>query len=384
VFFTVILSLIVLSVGACTNPEPAPPDLPEPLPEVDWQKIAYDFVGNSPTFLFDGIEGTLKLVDTIELSSPDSFTYIYQFDSSHAGYGDRKDQVLAQVITPHEALITVENGDITHAAMDNTWDMLYQEELSEVADSKTQEAKDKKLLEDIKWVLESYGEQESLKTIIEGTRITATFDGAEGRVNGSAGCNNYFGEYRIVKNNLSIPLVGNTEMYCMEPEGRMEQETQYLKLLNSAESYEVSDNKLRIYAGSQVLVYASEDVTEISEQGASFEFSCDSFIENNHISLSYSPEIEIGDSITVTLCSNPTTGFRWSESAEISNQSVLEQISHGYTAPEDENIVGGAGKETWTFRGIERGMASISIEYSRPWEGGEQGEWTFSITVKVK
>ena len=110
-------------------------------------------------------------------------------------------------------------------------------------------------IEDTTWVLESYGEQENLQVVLAGTEITATFESAEGQVKGSVGCNSYFGSYEVSNSNLSIFQIGNTEMYCMEPEGVMEQETQYLRLISAAESYEVREGKLRIIAGSQLLVF---------------------------------------------------------------------------------------------------------------------------------
>ncbi|MFC1932468.1 META domain-containing protein [Chloroflexota bacterium] len=114
-------------------------------------------------------------------------------------------------------------------------------------------------LEDKTWLLESYGEHDSLQEVLANTGVTAIFESAEGRVHGSAGCNSYSGDYQVSKNELSIPLIANTEMYCLEPEGVMEQETQYLKILQIAESYEVSDGMLRITAGSQVLVFSAEE-----------------------------------------------------------------------------------------------------------------------------
>ena len=111
------------------------------------------------------------------------------------------------------------------------------------------------VIEDIKWVLDSYGEPENLKTVLDGTEITATFDSARKRVSGSAGCNSYFGDYQIGDNKLTFLVIGHTEMYCLEPEGVMEQETQYLRLLSAAESYEIIDGKLQIVAGSQLLIF---------------------------------------------------------------------------------------------------------------------------------
>ncbi len=114
-------------------------------------------------------------------------------------------------------------------------------------------------LEDITWLLESYGEPESLQTVLEGTEITAVFDSAEGQIHGSAGANNYFGNYQISKNRLSIQEMAWTEMYRLDPEGVMEQEKYYLKTLLAAETYEIRDSKLQITSGNQVLNFRSSE-----------------------------------------------------------------------------------------------------------------------------
>jgi len=114
----------------------------------------------------------------------------------------------------------------------------------------------------------------------------------------------------------------------------------------------------------------------------SVEVSCDDFMKLQHIS--QEAEVAVDDSFTVTLCSNPSTGFLWSESAQISDQTVLQQADHKFVPPEDQELVGAGGEEVWTFRALNKGESTISMEYSRPWEGGEKGAWTFNLTVVVK
>jgi len=114
----------------------------------------------------------------------------------------------------------------------------------------------------------------------------------------------------------------------------------------------------------------------------SVDVSCDDFMKQNHIS--QEAEVAVDGSLTVTLCSNPTTGFQWVESAQISDQTVLQQTDHKFVPPEEAGIVGAAGQEIWTFQTLKKGTSTISMEYSRPWEGGEKGEWTFVLTVTVK
>ena len=114
---------------------------------------------------------------------------------------------------------------------------------------------------------------------------------------------------------------------------------------------------------------------------ASVEVSCDDFMKQQNISKQV--EVAVGGSVTVTLCSNPTTGFVWSETAQISAPTVLQQASHNFVAPE-EGLVGAPGQEVWTFQALKKGTSTVSMEYSRPCEGGEKGEWTFALTVTVK
>ena len=115
------------------------------------------------------------------------------------------------------------------------------------------------MLEDTAWVLESYGEPGNLKAVIADTEITAEFASAEETVKGSAGCNSYFGSYELKGSQLSIPgPIGVTEMYCMEPKGVMDQEQEYLAVLQLAESYEIDGDELQINCGSQVLIFKSD------------------------------------------------------------------------------------------------------------------------------
>ena len=117
---------------------------------------------------------------------------------------------------------------------------------------------------------------------------------------------------------------------------------------------------------------------------ASIEVSCDDFYKQANISKEV--QVPVDGSLTVTLCSNPTTGFQWSEEAQISDSGVLKQEVHEFIGPESEPPPppGTPGQEIWTFKALKKGTSTVSMEYSRPWEGGEKGEWTFVLTVVVK
>ena len=93
------------------------------------REIAEEFVRNSSTFTYDGMEESLELAETLYPDIENAWTFVYRFESRHAGYGERTGQMLAQVITPHEAVITVEQGKIKTAVMDEKWDMINQKML---------------------------------------------------------------------------------------------------------------------------------------------------------------------------------------------------------------------------------------------------------------
>jgi predicted secreted protein len=117
-------------------------------------------------------------------------------------------------------------------------------------------------------------------------------------------------------------------------------------------------------------------------QEKSLEVSIDDLTSQKNISQQI--EVPVGGSLKVTLGSNPTTGFAWSENAtDLSAFMAIKQVSHEYITP-DGKALGAAGKEVWTFQALNKGTAMISVEYSRPWEGGEKAEWTYKLTVTVK
>jgi predicted secreted protein len=118
---------------------------------------------------------------------------------------------------------------------------------------------------------------------------------------------------------------------------------------------------------------------------AAIDVSYDDFMNLQHIS--QETEVAVDNSFTVTLGSNPaSTGFQWSESAQISDQTVLQQTAYELVPPTNGQLLapGTPGKEVWTFQALREGECTISMEYSRPWEEDEEAAWTFNLTVTVK
>lgn len=111
------------------------------------------------------------------------------------------------------------------------------------------------------------------------------------------------------------------------------------------------------------------------------QFSYDDFTQNKIQARTIGAHI--GDTIKVTLPSNPTTGFRW-ELANISSTAMLAQDGESeYVLPES-TAIGAGGQEIWSFKALKRGTVSVSLVYSQSWEGGTKGAWTFTGDVTVR
>lgn len=96
------------------------------------------------------------------------------------------------------------------------------------------------------WILVTLGPKDQPKTVIPGTEVTANFGEREtpdsdGRVGGVSGCNHYGGDYTTDNGKLAVSDLASTKMFCTGPEGVMEQETEYLRSLQAAESYRILD-----------------------------------------------------------------------------------------------------------------------------------------------
>ena len=107
------------------------------------------------------------------------------------------------------------------------------------------------------WQLGMYASGvEALASTLAGMQITAMFD-ADGSLTGTAGCNLYHSTYSLNDSSLVIQPVATTRKACAEPPGIMEQETAYIALLQTATTYQIKDQELRLsnVDGKAVLIY---------------------------------------------------------------------------------------------------------------------------------
>lgn len=225
-----ILVAILFFYGQLSCPIQQQATITNGVSEEESLNVAQQFLKNSPTYKFDGIEETLKHKDTLTLRCQYCWQFIFTFDSRQAGYGDRTGQMLAQVITPHTARITVEQGKVTYAVLDNKWDILKQEKIgSEQLFGK-------------EWILQSFIENEESLTLDQNSKITISFN--EDEVTGSGGCNRYFGSYKITNtNNISIEHLASTKMACPDI---MDQETKYLAAIQRITTIQFTEKQLQL------------------------------------------------------------------------------------------------------------------------------------------
>lgn len=106
-------------------------------------------------------------------------------------------------------------------------------------------------LEGTQWVLVTLEGEPPLT----GTAPSAEF--SVDQISGSAGCNHYFGTYAVSGSNITISDLESTEMYCMEPEGVMDQEQAFLAALASVAGYRLAGARLELLdaTGSVILAF---------------------------------------------------------------------------------------------------------------------------------
>jgi heat shock protein HslJ len=80
--------------------------------------------------------------------------------------------------------------------------------------------------------------------VLDGTTITMDIN--NNQLSGSAGCNNYNTTYALNGEELVIQPASATNQACESPEGIMEQESNYLQLLTTANRYNRSGNSLEL------------------------------------------------------------------------------------------------------------------------------------------
>jgi inhibitor of cysteine peptidase len=89
-------------------------------------------------------------------------------------------------------------------------------------------------------------------------------------------------------------------------------------------------------------------------------------------------EVQIGESFTVVLPGNPTTGYSWV--VDGIDPAILAATEPAYVG--DSDLIGSGGAFTFTFTAMGAGETTVRLVYERSWEQTEPLE-TFTLTVTV-
>jgi heat shock protein HslJ len=101
-------------------------------------------------------------------------------------------------------------------------------------------------LEGSSWQTISYNNgKQAVTSVLIGSELTADF-GTDGKLSGSAGCNNYNGGYVVDGEKITIGPLASTMKMCNEPEGVMDQESQFLAAMQSAATYKIEGDRLEL------------------------------------------------------------------------------------------------------------------------------------------
>ncbi|RWU22388.1 peptidase inhibitor I42 [Pseudomonas alkylphenolica] len=93
--------------------------------------------------------------------------------------------------------------------------------------------------------------------------------------------------------------------------------------------------------------------------------------------------LEIKQTLTLTLPSNPSTGYRWLVQNPASG--ILRSLGpEVYSHPEDAGVVGSAGQSVWRFQAQAAGEGHLLLVYQQPWAPEVRPVQTFDCVITVK
>ena len=93
--------------------------------------------------------------------------------------------------------------------------------------------------------------------------------------------------------------------------------------------------------------------------------------------------LQVGQTVTILLQGNPTTGFIWMLAEKIPADSPVQAELSLVARPADDISCGAPTPTCLTISGVKTGEATVHVVYRRPWEKGRPSvkEKRFSVTV---
>jgi heat shock protein HslJ len=109
----------------------------------------------------------------------------------------------------------------------------------------------------VTWVLQSYGDSGDLTPVAPGGEdVTLTFHSDDNSYNGFGGVNFYGGDYKVDGDKLTIGDIISTQLLGQEP--LMGQEITYYRILQAAQTYQITGEMLTITGTEGILVFTKK------------------------------------------------------------------------------------------------------------------------------
>ncbi|WP_122411635.1 protease inhibitor I42 family protein [Pseudomonas viridiflava] len=92
--------------------------------------------------------------------------------------------------------------------------------------------------------------------------------------------------------------------------------------------------------------------------------------------------LKAGQTLILTLPSNPTTGFRWL--TQNPAQDILRSLGpEVYANGGNKEMIGSGGESVWRFKAAQAGSGHLLMVYQQPWAPEVPAEQTFDCSIKV-
>ncbi|MEE4673871.1 protease inhibitor I42 family protein [Pseudomonas alliivorans] len=91
--------------------------------------------------------------------------------------------------------------------------------------------------------------------------------------------------------------------------------------------------------------------------------------------------LEAGQTLILTLPSNPTTGFRWL--TQNPAQDILRSLGPEVYDGGSKEMIGSGGESVWRFKATQAGSGHLLMVYRQPWAPEVAPEQTFDCSIKV-
>lgn len=88
----------------------------------------------------------------------------------------------------------------------------------------------------------------------------------------------------------------------------------------------------------------------------------------------------VGDTLTIKLTSNPSTGFSWAKPEPVAHLSLVSSRSERGSSTQP----GASGFQIFTYEATRPGDATLALNYLRPFEKNTPPARTFHLTLTIE